>query len=128
MELIDASVIQIQRGALVIQSKFNMINIDGHVVKEDDRYLVRDNTSLKNLVVSSTKLNPNKETSGHKHKGQEEVYMFLQGSGRMWLDEDEFEIHANEIVLIEDGVFHKVAAGDEGIYFVCVFDGSRGQK
>ena len=36
MELIDASVIQIQRGALVIQSKFNMINIDGHVVKEDD--------------------------------------------------------------------------------------------
>ena len=42
--------------------KFNMINIDGHVVKEDDRYLVRDNTSLKNLVVSSTKLNPNKET------------------------------------------------------------------
>jgi GR25 family glycosyltransferase involved in LPS biosynthesis len=31
-------------------------------------------------------------------------------------------------VLIEDGVFHKVAAGAEGLYFVCVFDGSRGSK
>ena len=108
--------------------KFNMNHIDGYVVKEDDRYLVRDNISLKNLVVSSTKLNPNKETTGHKHDGQEEVYMFLEGSGRMWLDDDEMPVHANEIVLIEDGVFHKVAAGDDGLYFVCVFDGSRGQK
>lgn len=108
--------------------KFNIIDIDGTVVKEDDRYLVRDNTVLKNLVVSSTKLNPNKATSGHKHVGQEEVYMFLQGSGRMWLDEEEFPVHANEIVLIKDGVFHKVSAGDEGLYFVCVFDGSRGSK
>ena len=40
--------------------KFSTTNIDGYVVKEDDRYLVRDNTTLKNLVVSSTKLNPNK--------------------------------------------------------------------
>ena len=105
--------------------KFNMIHIDGYVVKEDSRYLVRDNTSLKNLVVSSTKLNPNKETTGHKHDGQEEVYMFLEGSGRMWLDDDEMPVHANEIVLIEDGVFHKVAAGDDGLYFVCVFQGKR---
>ena len=112
----------------MIQNKMNSNHLAGYVVKEDDRYLVRDNTSLKNLVVSSTKLNPNKETSGHFHKGQEEVYMFLEGSGRMWLDEEEFEINANEIVLIEDGVFHKVAAGAEGLYFVCVFDGSRGSK
>ena len=107
---------------------YNFNDIGGTVVKEDDRYLVRDNTTLKNLVVSSTKLNPNKETSGHFHKGQEEVYMFLEGSGRMWLDEEEFEINANEIVLIEDGVFHKVSAGDDGLYFVCVFDGLRGSK
>ena len=112
----------------MIQNKMNSNHLAGYVVKEDDRYLVRDNTSLKNLVVSSTKLNPNKETSGHFHKGQEEVYMFLEGSGRMWLDEEEFAIHANETVLIKDGVFHKVSAGDDGLYFVCVFDGSRGSK
>jgi len=108
--------------------KFNIFNIDGHIVKEDDRYLVRDNTELNNLVVSSTKLNPNKSTTGHKHKGQEEVYMFLKGSGYMWLDKKKFQIHPNQIVLIEDGVFHKVEAKDEGLYFVCVFQGTRAQK
>jgi hypothetical protein len=29
------------------------------------------------------------------------------------------------MVLIEDGVFHKVEAGDNGAYFVCIFDGNR---
>ena len=100
-------------------------HIDGKVVKEDDRYLVRDNTELKNLVVSSTTLKPNKSTSGHKHKGQEEVYMFLKGGGHMWLDEQRFQIREGQLVLIEDGVFHKVEAGDNGCYFVCVFDGKR---
>ena len=35
-----------------------MINWDigGEVVKEDERYIVKDNTELNNLVVSSTRL------------------------------------------------------------------------
>ena len=110
---------------MINPEKVSITNIEGEVVKEDDRYLVRDNTSLENLVVSSTKLNPNKSTSGHKHDGQEEVYMFMEGSGTMWLDENEFPVEGGEVVLIEDGVFHKVEAGDEGMYFVCVFQGKR---
>ena len=49
-----------------------------HVVKKDERYVVLDNNSLTNLVPSITKLNPNKSTSGHQHKGQEEVYVFTK--------------------------------------------------
>ena len=105
--------------------KVSMTHIEGEVVKEDDRYTVRDNTSLENLVVSSTRLNPNKSTSGHKHDGQEEVYMFMEGSGTMWLDENEFPVEDGDVVLIADGVFHKVEAGDGGMYFVCVFQGKR---
>jgi len=107
------------------QDVMSMRHIDGHVVKEDDRYLVRDNTELNNLVVSSTDLKPGKATSGHKHEGQEEVYMFIEGGGHMWLNEKKFQIRAGQMVLIEDGVFHKVEAGDEGAYFVCIFDGNR---
>ena len=33
-------------------------NIEGKIVKEDDRYIVKDNTSLNNLVVSSTSTSP----------------------------------------------------------------------
>ena len=126
MEHLDANVILTVRGAKMLsQPLMSMRTIDGDVVKEDDRYLVRDNTQLKNLVVSSTKLKPGKATSGHFHKGQEEVYMFIEGGGHMTLGEKRFQIREGQMVLIEDGIFHKVEAGDEGAYFVCVFDGGR---
>jgi hypothetical protein len=38
--------------------KINIADIGGSVVKQDQRYTVKDNTHLKNLVVSSTELNP----------------------------------------------------------------------
>jgi len=62
--------------------KFNILDIGGKVVKEDDKYIVKDNQMLKNLVVSSTDLKPGKSTSGHAHPGQEEVYSFIKGFNR----------------------------------------------
>ena len=100
-------------------------DIGGDIVKQDDRYVVKDNKQLKNLIVSSTRLNPNKSTSGHKHSGQEEVYLFVEGNGSMDLDDKTFTVSQGDTVLIQDGVFHRVHAGDEGIYFICVFDGKR---
>ena len=105
--------------------KYTIKDTGGEVVKEDDRYIVKDNKMLNNLVVSSTQLNPNKQTSGHNHKGQEEVYFFVEGKGIMWLDKKEITVKKGDVVLIEDGVFHKVKAGPDGLYFVCVFDGRR---
>lgn len=34
-------------------------------------------------------------------------------------------VQAGDVVLIPDGAFHRVHAGDNGCYFVCVFDGKR---
>ena len=98
----------------------------GEVVKQDERYVVSDNRLLKNLIVSSTRLNPGKETTGHRHAGQEEVYMFMEGAGEMLLDEKRFAVKAGDIVLIEDDVFHRVYnTSEQELYFVCVFDGQR---
>jgi len=105
-----------------------MNDIGGEITKMDDRYIVRDNNTLKNLVLSSTQLRPNKSTTGHNHKGQEEVYFFVSGSGIMELDDDRIEVGPGDVVLIEDGVFHRVHAGNNGCYFVCVFDGRRDMK
>ena len=100
--------------------------VGGEIVKQDERYVVRDNKTLKNLVLSSTRLNPGKHTTGHRHEGQEEVYMFVEGTGEMMLDDDRFPVKAGDMVLIEDGVFHRVYNTSENpLYFVCVFDGKR---
>ena len=104
--------------------KFDIKDIGGIVAKQDERYIVKDNTTLKNLVVSSTFLEANKSTSGHRHAGQEEVYYFVSGKGQMELDHKIFDVNSGDVVLIEDNVFHKVHnTGDYGLYFVCVFDG-----
>jgi len=106
--------------------KYSNYEVGGKIVKQDDRYTVIDNTELKNLVLSSTRLNPGKSTSGHKHPGQEEVYQFISGNGRMELDEESFDVQPGDYVLIKDGVFHRVHnTGTEPLYFVCVFDGNR---
>ena len=111
--------------------KININDIGGALVKEDDRYVVKDNNDLKNLVVSSTDLNPGKQTTGHTHAGQEEVYIFVSGVGNMTLTypdgkEENFAVTNGDIVLIEDDVHHRVFNNSENeLYFVCVFDGKR---
>jgi mannose-6-phosphate isomerase-like protein (cupin superfamily) len=106
--------------------KLGGFDIGGEVVKNDDRYIVKDNKTLKNLVVSSTTLHPGKSTSGHSHAGQEEVYQFVHGSGMMEIDNDKFVVNPGDVVLIADGAFHRVHnTGDTDLYFVCVFDGIR---
>lgn len=105
--------------------KYEAWDIGGEIVKADDRYTVKDNTTLNNLIVSSTELKPNKSTTGHKHEGQEEVYMFIRGRGVMEIDDDRFDVYEGDTVLIQDGVFHRVHSGVNGCYFICVFDGKR---
>ena len=104
--------------------KFGGYDVGGEVVKQDDRYTVKDNKILKNLVVSSTTLHPGKSTSGHSHAGQEEVYQFIHGNGIMEINDDKFVVNPGDVVLIPDGAFHRVHNTDNtDLYFVCVFDG-----
>ncbi|MBL52088.1 MAG: cupin [Candidatus Marinimicrobia bacterium] len=106
--------------------KYTILDIGGKIVKEDDKYTVKDNQMLKNLVVSSTDLKPGKSTSGHAHPGQEEVYNFIKGSGKMKVDEETFPVKEGDLILVQDGSFHQVINNSkENLYFVCVFDGSR---
>ena len=106
--------------------KLSLNDVGGIVVKDNDTYVLKDNTTLNNLVVSSTYLKPNQSTRGHSHAGQEEVYVFVDGSGEMELDDNRFEVNTGDMILIEDGVFHRVHnTANKPLYFVCVFDGRR---
>jgi mannose-6-phosphate isomerase-like protein (cupin superfamily) len=104
-----------------------MQDIGGVVAKEDDRYVVKDNLFGNNLVISSTRLHARKQTSGHSHAGQEEVYFFIDGVGTMQLGDCKIKVKPGDIVPIEDGIFHRVHndSFDNDLYFVCVFDGKR---
>jgi mannose-6-phosphate isomerase-like protein (cupin superfamily) len=109
---------------VLIGTNYNLV--DSKVAKQDGRYIVQDNTTLKNLVVSTTMLQPASQTNGHSHEGQEEVYIFTGGSGTMEIDDALFAVAAGDTILIEDGVFHKVYNnGSTILKFTCIFDGKR---
>lgn len=110
--------------------KLNINDVGGEVVKDNETYLLKDNKLLNNLVLSSTDLKPKMSTRGHAHPGQEEVYYFVKGSGKMELIDTNGQHHdtsvkSGDVILIQDGWFHRVHAGPRGCYFVCVFDGKR---
>ena len=106
--------------------KIRLNDKDSEIVKDNEIYTLIDNTTLNNLVISKTILHIGKNTTGHKHPGQEEVYHFISGEGYMELDEEILTVRPGSIVLIPDGAFHKVFnTGLEDLVFVCVFDGKR---
>jgi len=107
-------------------NKVTMKDIGGKVIKDTDVYLLKDNAFGNKLVLSSTFLRANQNTTGHRHEGQEEVYFFVDGEGEMEIDHRRFTVEAGDVVCINDGEFHKVYnTGHLGLYFVCVFDGGR---
>jgi len=106
--------------------KVTIKDIGGEVIKDNATYLLKDNAFGNNLVLSSTFLRANQKTNGHTHKGQEEVYFFVEGEGEMQIDDERFPVIAGDVICIEDGEFHRVFnTGHLGLYFVCVFDGGR---
>lgn len=106
--------------------KLNTNNIGGDIIKATSVYTLRDNKTLKNLVLSQTILHVNQNTNGHYHEGQEEVYFFVYGKGTMIVGDDTFEVQGGDIILIPDGLFHKVFnTGESDLIFNCVFDGKR---
>jgi|TARA_B100000519_G_scaffold71110_1_gene61093 mannose-6-phosphate isomerase-like protein (cupin superfamily) len=107
--------------------KIKLDEFDSNIVKQNETYTLLDNTELNNLVVSKTILHPHKNTRGHSHKGQEEIYHFISGEGYMILGDEQINVEAGSIILIPDGIFHQVwnTSSLEDLVFVCVFDGKR---
>ena len=118
--------------------KIKLDKTDSKVVKSNETYDVIDNTTWNNLVISKTILHPGKETGGHNHNGQEEVYIFTKGKGTMIVGSKTYNVKEGDVVLIPDGDFHKVfnigkyELGGESIAtnlndleFICVFNGGR---
>ena len=52
--------------------------------------------------------------------GQEEVYVFLHGSGVMHLDGDEVPVQPGRYVLVRSGTARKAVAGPDGLSWVVV--------
>jgi mannose-6-phosphate isomerase-like protein (cupin superfamily) len=55
---------------------------------------------------------------GHKHEGQEEVYVVVRGSGRIKVEDDVVEVGEWDAIRIDKDTMRNVEAGPAGIEFV----------
>ena len=121
---------QINIGTTKKIMKIKLDKTDSKVIHSNETYDVIDNTNLDKLIVSKTVLHAGKKTGGHNHSGQEEVYIFTKGHGKMVVGEQTHIVKEGSIVLIPDGAFHKVwntsnYKANDPLIFICVFDGGR---
>src|SRR2546428_14160663 len=67
-------------------------------------------------------LGPGQE--GHEHdetrSNQEEVYVYVKGSGRLRLDGEEIEIRAGQAVRLDPEERRQPVAGDDGLAWVAI--------
>lgn len=90
---------------------------DGSRVRE----LVQRSAGARATSVAEATVPPGGETREHLHRASEEIYVFTSGTGRMRLDETEFEVAAGAAVVIPRGHSHKLWAGPgAALVLLCV--------
>ena len=71
------------------------------------------------LGLSLMKLGPNfRIPFGHKHEGQEEVYVVVRGSARVKVDDEVVELGEWDAIRFDKDTMRNVEAGPEGVEYL----------
>jgi uncharacterized cupin superfamily protein len=74
---------------------------------------------LERSGISLQRLAPNaSQPFGHHHKGQEELYVVVDGNGTVKLDDEEFDVGPWDAVRVAPEVMRGFAAGPDGLEFL----------
>jgi mannose-6-phosphate isomerase-like protein (cupin superfamily) len=76
------------------------------------------------FTISTTVLRSGQQTFGHKHDNSE-VYEFVEGYGRMILDNSTINVKSGDYVFVEESKYHKVInlSTSNELVFKCYFNG-----
>jgi uncharacterized cupin superfamily protein len=70
-------------------------------------------------ALSYHRLKPGKRSAfAHRHQDAEEIYVVLQGTGRMKLDDDIVDLKAMDAVRVAPTVTRAFEAGDDGLAWI----------
>jgi mannose-6-phosphate isomerase-like protein (cupin superfamily) len=74
---------------------------------------------LEKSAISLQRLEPGAtQPFGHHHRGQEELYVILDGDGQVKLDDDVFDVSTLDAVRVAPEVMRAFSAGPNGLEFL----------
>jgi quercetin dioxygenase-like cupin family protein len=74
-------------------------------------------TQAQSLAEAS--LDAGQATERHYHRLSEEIYLIVDGGGRLEVDGDERDVSAGDAILIPPGAWHQLVAGPGGARLLC---------
>lgn len=81
--------------------------------------VLREDLGAKRIGMSYYRWKPGKRTSiGHAHTESEEMYLVLEGSGRMKINDDIVDIAKHDVVYVAPAAMREWEAGDDGLVLV----------
>jgi uncharacterized cupin superfamily protein len=84
------------------------------------RFPKRD-LGLEKVGVSYQTLVPNlRQSFGHRHAEQEEVYVVLSGSGRVKVEDDIVELKERDVIRIAGEAMRQFEAGPDGLAYLAI--------
>ena len=87
------------------------ITKDGSTIRE---YLHTPAQSLAEATLA-----PGQSTERHYHRLSEEIYLLVEGGGRLEVDGAEEDVRAGNAILIPPGAWHTLVAGAQGARLLC---------
>jgi mannose-6-phosphate isomerase-like protein (cupin superfamily) len=111
-------------GGMGNYTKKNLRDVENQAPKfgmpeELDARFARRELGGETLGLSLMTLDPNfRMPFGHKHEGQEEVYVVVRGSGRVKVEDEIVELGAWDAIRFAKDTMRAMEAGPDGIEFV----------
>jgi mannose-6-phosphate isomerase-like protein (cupin superfamily) len=87
--------------------KYNIFDIGGTIIKDDEYCLARENQQLKDVNIYSYLLYKNKSTKRLIYNN-DCIYMFVGGRGVFELEKDLIYVSHNDLILVSKNTHHKI--------------------
>ena len=84
-----------------------------------DGSTIRELMHAANQSLAEATLAPGQSTQRHYHARSEEIYLVLDGGGRLEVDGETRTVGPGDAVLIPPGSWHELAAADSGASLLC---------
>jgi mannose-6-phosphate isomerase-like protein (cupin superfamily) len=88
-------------------------------------FVTKDGSTIREYVhttsqsLAEASLPPGAATQRHYHARSEEIYLVVEGTGELEVDDDRRAVGPGDAILIPPGAWHELTAGQHGVRLLC---------